>query len=1197
MGNWFAGVIGRYPTKLLVAGGCLSLCCVNLSWGETDIEESDWFTLDLSQLNEPTAQVWSNSLVDGGLFAGVLATDGDEFEAEIDISDVTLENGVEYFAEIRINTVSTTEWPELKAGAGINVAWRMEVDEQGERLLLNNASEVRGYTVTQGGELVWDDVAVSFPLEKWPAAEYEYRLFKQENPEGEGVSSGVFRLSKLVRRSDSAVAGRPVILLHGQGGNANFFADGNWADSDLDDDFDDPDYLGGRLAEGRPTYTLEVPNLIDLRSMADLFEQAASIVANAHNDTKVDVLTHGVAGVAVRYYQYFRTTADYGLVGRFVSLGAPMEGTLARGIFYEELWAVDGDLARVGGIGERLRALRELGMSEYLLGFDPQMTSELIDPQSFIEAIGEVAWKNEDSRVVQDTDYLAVVGYSPWLVQSDLSGLEDAAGDVWKKQLLSDALSSQLASIEALRFQMESDGVTTWASGGKSPVDSERNLYVRANHVSYNRDANSDLDSMVDNIETFFSAGTLSPSSVYRFAPPREDYDFQIGGRGRSEIRILNEQGWGISGAYVGLKTADNDTIRVVSTLSDRSGRLYLPTALSANSGTQVWIYAPGYQEINIEDSSSSEVVLSLDEGSLGARNASVLIERGSASSFANQLRLDIAVEDADEMRIGEDGVWGAWTPVASVASHQLIDQSAGVKHIQIEFRDESIQRGVVAVDKVVHGPGLGGTATLEDMVSGARVVFNGELLPETTPIILDGLPAGEYSLSIFRPGTIYENPARKVIVEDGGLVSLVFDPAEVSTVSGYGPWLSQYLSAEQLADAYYAGLEADPDGDGLTNNQEYLSLTDPLDQDSKLFLQWIDWNRSELSYGPVTPGVSPTLSSSTDLESWAPVSESRISELGSEYRADLNGLPGTAFYRVQIDRELPVNRPSGFQPIEAGTFSMGSSIMERDRSDNETSHDVTLTESFYMDSNETTNASMVEVFNWAIDNEFVKLGASLLTLNDTMLLNLGNNEDRLLVAGEKLAVQEGFDEHPAVGVTWYGAVAYAHFRSLKEGRESGLRLVDWTYDFTASGYRLPTESEWEYASRAGTDTAFSSGDNEASDCDLDVALSSVGWYCFNSGGDTRKVGQKSPNAWGLYDMHGNASEWCWDYYVLDWGSAGLLNPIASSICDERVARGGSFASTVQRSRSAYRAPMDPDAAARTTGFRLVLIEPEDGGN
>ncbi|MDQ8198890.1 SUMF1/EgtB/PvdO family nonheme iron enzyme [Pelagicoccus enzymogenes] len=1182
--------------KLRFAGFCLGMCCARLSWSEIDIEESDWFTLDLSQLDEPTFQSVSSSLAPSDLFGGVLASDDDAFEVEIDFSDTALAEGKEYLVEVRIDTTSTTDWPELKAGAGINVAWRLEVDELGKRLLLSNASEAKGYTVIEG-EVVWDEEAVSFPLRDWPAADYEYRLLEVGSEDGESVSSGAFRLSKLVRRSDSAVEGRPLLLLHGQGGNASFFADANWADSDLDDDFDDSNYLGGRLALARPTYTLEVPNLVDLRSMAELFEQAANILANAHDDTKVDVLTHGMGGVAVRYYQYYRTAGVYDLVGRFVSLGAPMEGSLADGIFYEEQWPVEGDLARSRGVGERLRALRAMGMSEYVLGFDPLFVSEMIDPQGFVEATGKVAWENEDLQVVQDPDYLAVLGYSPWLVESDLSGLEAAVSDVWKKQLLSDALNSQLADIEALRFQKDSDGLATWASSGKSPIDTERNLYVRANHVSYNRMANPDLDSMLDSIETFLSVGSLSPSSVYRYAPLEDDYDFRIDGRGLSQIRILNEQGSGIAGAFVGLRTAGDETIRVVSSLSDRSGQLYLPSTLTALSGTQLWVYALGYEETSLDEPGVARVVLSSDEANLGARNASVMVDGGAATSVASELWLDISVEKADEMRIGEDGVWGDWMAATRSVSHPLVDQAEGEKRIQVEFRNQSGQVGAVAVDKILYGPATGGEVVLEDMVGGAAVLFNGEFIPNATPHILRRLPAGEYSLSVFRPGTVYENPSRKVTIEEGGRVSLGFVPASVSTVGGYASWLSQHLTAEQLLKAFYASQEADPDGDGLTNRAEYMALTDPMDWNSKLSLRWRDTKGAELSYGPIEPGVRSFLTYSADLESWLPVPAARISQSGSDYTADLSGFSEKAFYRVQVDRELPDNLPSGFQRIEAGTFAMGSSVMERDRSDTETTHNVTLTQSFRMDSKETTNASLVEVFNWAIGNGFAKLGVTQLTLNGTVLLDLGINVDRLLVSGEELAVQEGFDEHPAVGVTWHGAVAYAHFRSLKEGRKSGLRLVDWSYDFASSGYRLPTESEWEYACRAGTETAFSSGDNTASDCSLDLALDEVGWYCRNSGGDTRKGGLKAPNAWGLYDMHGNVSEWCWDPYVLDWGSGGLLNPIASSICDERVARGGDFASEVQRCRSAYRAPVDFDEAKRTTGFRLVLIEAAEGDN
>ena len=131
-------------------------------------------------------------------------------------------------------------------------------------------------------------------------------------------------------------------------------------------------------------------------------------------------------------------------------------------------------------------------------------------------------------------------------------------------------------------------------------------------------------------------------------------------------------------------------------------------------------------------------------------------------------------------------------------------------------------------------------------------------------------------------------------------------------------------------------------------------------------------------------------------------------------------------------------------------------------------------------------------------------------------------------------------------------------------------------------GYRLPTEAEWEYACRAGTTTNFYSGDSES---DLD----SVAWYKNNSGSKTHQVGQKSPNAWGLYDMHGNIWEWCEDWYHSSYevapkdGSAWIL-PAGK----HRVMRGGAWSNTLKMCRFVNRDWFRPDGCNGSIGFRLV---------
>jgi formylglycine-generating enzyme required for sulfatase activity len=131
-------------------------------------------------------------------------------------------------------------------------------------------------------------------------------------------------------------------------------------------------------------------------------------------------------------------------------------------------------------------------------------------------------------------------------------------------------------------------------------------------------------------------------------------------------------------------------------------------------------------------------------------------------------------------------------------------------------------------------------------------------------------------------------------------------------------------------------------------------------------------------------------------------------------------------------------------------------------------------------------------------------------------------------------------------------------------------------------GYRLPSEAEWEYACRAATTTSFYFGDDED-------GLSSGAWYSCNSEGKTHAVGKKKPNAWGLYDMHGNVSEWCQDQYHDDYSGAptdGLAWEIGGK--PYRVLRGGSYKDTAKFCRSALRNASPPSGGGLSIGFRLV---------
>jgi len=132
--------------------------------------------------------------------------------------------------------------------------------------------------------------------------------------------------------------------------------------------------------------------------------------------------------------------------------------------------------------------------------------------------------------------------------------------------------------------------------------------------------------------------------------------------------------------------------------------------------------------------------------------------------------------------------------------------------------------------------------------------------------------------------------------------------------------------------------------------------------------------------------------------------------------------------------------------------------------------------------------------------------------------------------------------------------------------------------------FGLPTEAGWEYACRAGTTTAFYFGDNPA-------LLAQHGWFKDNSGGKTHPVGQGQPNAWGLYDMHGNVWEWCSDWYAKDfYAQSPPVDPVGPPTGSYRVYRGGGWHHHPERCRSAYRSCHSPGHRYHDLGFRLALV-------
>jgi formylglycine-generating enzyme required for sulfatase activity len=231
---------------------------------------------------------------------------------------------------------------------------------------------------------------------------------------------------------------------------------------------------------------------------------------------------------------------------------------------------------------------------------------------------------------------------------------------------------------------------------------------------------------------------------------------------------------------------------------------------------------------------------------------------------------------------------------------------------------------------------------------------------------------------------------------------------------------------------------------------------------------------------------------------------------------------------------------------IPAGEFLMGS---DKDAdADEKPPHRVRITRAFYLGANEVTQRQY------------------------------------RAVTGASPSFFHGSDDLPVEQVSWGDAIAFCNKLSEREGLKpyysSGARTPSG-----GDGYRLPTEAEWEYACRAGRATRFHFGDDATN-------LEAYAWYGDNSGAKTHPVGQKHPNAWGLYDMHGNVCEVCWDGFGRDfYAHSPDADPTGPSQAEDRVSRGGGWFNYQRDCRSANRNWVGQDNRGADLGFRVARVQ------
>ncbi|MBA7547094.1 Formylglycine-generating enzyme [subsurface metagenome] len=234
------------------------------------------------------------------------------------------------------------------------------------------------------------------------------------------------------------------------------------------------------------------------------------------------------------------------------------------------------------------------------------------------------------------------------------------------------------------------------------------------------------------------------------------------------------------------------------------------------------------------------------------------------------------------------------------------------------------------------------------------------------------------------------------------------------------------------------------------------------------------------------------------------------------------------------------------------GSFRMGSSEYDIEKP----VHSVTVS-SFYMGKYEVTQKEWREVMGSGVRQQRDKANP------DWPLRGEGDN-------------------NPMYYVSWNEAVEYCNKLSRKEGLTpcySGSGNSR-RCNFSASGYRLPTEAEWEYAARGGNSSrgyTYAGGNS----------ISSLGWYDDNSNSKTHPVGQKKANELGLYDMSGNVWEWCWDWKG-SYSSGSRTDPTGPSSGSHRMIRGGGWDRGSRACRSANRLFSTPSRRGGSLGFRVV---------
>jgi len=250
--------------------------------------------------------------------------------------------------------------------------------------------------------------------------------------------------------------------------------------------------------------------------------------------------------------------------------------------------------------------------------------------------------------------------------------------------------------------------------------------------------------------------------------------------------------------------------------------------------------------------------------------------------------------------------------------------------------------------------------------------------------------------------------------------------------------------------------------------------------------------------------------------------------------------------------------------------------------------HSVTLSNNYYMNKYEVTNQEYCDMLNYAKSQGLVNASTATVsnnTGNSQELLDLDDSDCQISYNGSSFVVDSGTENRPVIEVTWYGSAFYCNMLSRQNGLTELYNLSDWTCDhYGTSGFRLPTEAEWEYAARYNDQRTYPWGEG---------ITTSHANYSDSGIGHTLDVGSYSPTGdsqLGLCDMAGNVWEWCNDWYA-SYPSTAVTDPTGPTTAQTyRVLRGGSWNNNSDYCRSANRYGSYPDYSYDYDGFRVVEL-------